>query len=443
MARLLGAQPQGQTPMPRPRRARRNKLLVRKYLLRNYTAHSVEGGLYMGGMRFLSAEAVLPVVLHSLGGPAWLVAMAPVLTLVGMNLTPLIVAHRIERMDRHKPYVTVLGFFQRLPYLLAGAALIWLPDRLPWLALAAVALAPLLTGLSGGLVMTAWKELVAKTIPPERRSGVWAIRYIISSGIGLVAGGVVAAVLHVLPGPAGYGVLHLLTFLCLAASFIVIVVGVRETPYVHEPKPHRRGLGESLRQVPVLLRGDRRLRHYLIGSALGNSLIIVMPFLSLHALSVLGKPESFAGFLVISQMVGGILGNIVAGYLGDRFGGKVPLMTGIAMFIGLTWWAVIAGAEWEFLGVFFLLGWAWFSLRVGRMTLDLEIAPEQGRPTYQAVIAVIAASSMLLTSQLGSAAWAWSGRQFVVPAIIASVTLMAALVSFARFADPRKTPAGG
>ena len=438
MARLLGAAGKSGIDSPGNHAALRNRLLMRKHLARNYLAHSVEGGLFMGGMRFLSAEAVLPVVIAALGGSYWLIALAPVLHLIGVNITPLIVAHRVEQMRHHKPYVLVTGLLQRVPYLLAGAALIWLPDRAPWLALAAVVAAPLVTGIFGGLGMTAWKELVAKTIPANRRSGIWAVRYIISSGIGLMAGLVVAWVLDILNGPAGYGVLHLLTFGFLIVSHLVIVLGVRETPYVVEPQTARRSLRENLRQIPAMVRARPHLRQYLLCVAFSSAIYLAMPFLSKYALGVLNESEAYAGYFVTSQMVGGILANLLAGYLGDRFGGKAPMVMGSLTYVAMLVWAVLASSHWEFLAVFFLLGWGWFSQRVGRMTLDLEVAPQTNRPTYQAIIMLLAAGSMILMSQAGSLTWALSGQRFAWLAGLSIGMLILSTLLLAGLRDPRQ-----
>ena len=43
---------------------------------------------------------------------------------VGLVWPPLLTAHRVERLWRMKPFVMFTGVFQRLPYLVAGLALL-------------------------------------------------------------------------------------------------------------------------------------------------------------------------------------------------------------------------------------------------------------------------------------------------------------------------------
>jgi hypothetical protein len=68
---------------------------VARHLPRNYTAHAVEGGMYMGGLAFAHPQTVLPRMVEQLGGPDWLIALAPVLLMIGFSSPSLFVTHRI------------------------------------------------------------------------------------------------------------------------------------------------------------------------------------------------------------------------------------------------------------------------------------------------------------------------------------------------------------
>ena len=79
---------------------------------RNFAIHSLEGGLYMGGIAFLSAESVLPTMVNSRGGSEWLVALMPSLMAMGF-FTPVlfVVPLRIPTFlrSRHGPIDTPLS----------------------------------------------------------------------------------------------------------------------------------------------------------------------------------------------------------------------------------------------------------------------------------------------------------------------------------------------
>lgn len=420
------------------RKAKHHGLLVRKHLVRNYTVHALEGGLYMGGLKFRAGDIVLPVMVASLGGEPWLIGLVPILGIIGWVLPPLLVAHRIQRMPRHKPLVMVTGVLQRVPFLGAALALLFLAKDYPKIALFALAAAPLLSGLLGGAGLSAWWALVANTVPPNRRSSLWATRNIITASIGLAAGGVIAAVIgHYGEGnPTGYGVLHLIAFGSLVLSYVTMAF-LKETPYPDQHVVEAMSLTQSLRKMPALIRSDRRLKLYLMHRVLIAGTFVMLPFLSLHALATLDKPESFVGSLLAFQMAGVICGNIVAGVLGDRFGGKSAATAGCCTLLAACIWPTFAGTTWEFWISYILLGLGWSMYEVGRTVLSLEIAPVKQRASYMAVMAVILAPTLLVASQVASAAWTRSEHNFAWLGGPAAVAVAVSLVLLLRIKEPR------
>lgn len=409
-------------------------LLVQRFLLRNYTAHSIEGGLYMGGMRFIAAETVAPAMIASLAGPDWLIASIPMLSMLGYILPQILMAHRIQGMARHMPLVTTIGVFQRLPFLLAGLILLLAGGhRIP--ALAAVALAPLVSGLVAGFGVNAWQELVAKTIPAARRSSLFAVRNVIAASVGLGAGGMVAAVLGHNPGTIGFGMLHLITFGFLFLSFAVFLF-VRETPYPHPPVRRANSLWGNLKLMPALLRNDRRFRNYLVADACMAGIYIMMPFLCIHARDVLKQPESYLGFLLMVHTIGSIAGNLVGGALGDRFGGKLMIVLSQAAFLVIGAWGILASRSPEFLSLFFLLGAAQTWLSIGKQTVSLEISPQSHRANYLAILGAVNVPAVLLAWLVSYLAWHATHSFTWVAGLTAACVGVAALL-LSRIKEPR------
>jgi len=367
----------------------------------NYIAHAVEGGLYIGGLAFVAANSVLPRMVELLGGPDWVISLSPVLTMVGFNLPPLLTAPLVETLDRVKPLLMLTGVFQRVPYLCAGLLLYYLGESHRVAVLWVVILTPLISGLAGGLIVTAWQELVAKTVPNNRRSSIFATRNIISAAIGLSAGGIVAAVLDRLPGIRGYAVLHLIAFGFLALSFAVFV-NIREGRHEQRSSAQRHRLAGNIREAWAILRSDHRLSRYVATVPLVSAMFVMVPFLPIHALKVTCRPDSFLGLLVTSQMVGGIVGNALAGYLGDRFGGRLVMLTGRVVLVSACAWGIFAAQSWEFTSMFFLMGWGFSSNMVGQQAMSIEFCPFEKRSTYLAIISSANVPAMLVFSLGGS-----------------------------------------
>lgn len=414
--------------------ASQHKTDVRRHFWRNYVAQAMDGGCFGGGLAFVDARTVLPTIAMSLGGPPWLISLMPVMFLVGIAIPPIFTAHLIDRLTRFKPLLLTTGIFQRLPYLLAGIALLTAAAGSKSVMLAAVALAPLFSGLACGSTMTGWQQLVMRTIPEGRRSSVMAMRFAISGIIGLGAGWVVKAVLSRWPEATGYAILHFAAFVALAMSYVAFSL-IRETG-VRPPAARAHGLRENFRAIPHLLRSAGNLRVYLAACALLNGIYIVVPFLAIHALHVLDRPESYAGDLLVVQMAGIIAGNLAAAYLGDRFGGRLVLVVAQVMFIGLAGWSIAAETDVALRTIFFLFGFAISAIQVGTVTVTMDICPAERRATHLAIIAVVNLPSMLIATGIGGLLWTGPERYGLV-AGLAIAAVAASLALTARLREPR------
>ncbi len=420
---------------PHPASLAEERQEVEKYLRRNYSAHALEGGLFIGGVAFVHPQTVLPRMIEKLGGPDWVIAASPILLMVGFFLPSLFITHRLERLSFLKPFVMRIGALQRLPYLLVGATL-WFVSGAGDAVLPLVVLAPLLSGLAGGVSVTAWREYVAKSIPPERRASLWAVRFVLGGVIGVLAGRVVTWALSHYPPIAAYGVLHLGVFVFMAGSFIVFAF-TRE-PNLDSHRPHAEtnwwSYARSMRRA---VREDTRLRLYLPCRLLISGIYVVLPFLALHALDVLHKPDGYLGRLLTCQMLGSVLGNVAGGYVGDRQGGKritlLSLAGSAAVPLAAIWMHTDLGFELLFVGLGLSLGLG----AVGVPTLDLELSGFAQRMSYQTLIGF----SHLL-GMLGAVAAASFVRQetesFDVLASIAAATTLASLCLLVGLPEPRR-----
>jgi len=406
-----------------------------QYFRWNYLMHILEGGLCIGGGSFIAPSTVLPKVVESLGGPAWLISLMPIMMLVGFVWPPLFTAHWVESLSRVKPAVLVSGLLQRLPYLVAGVVLLGFAGNSRGLALAAVALAPFISGLFGGITLTAWLELVTKTVPDNKRSSVWALRFIFASAIGIAAGGVITATLDRYPGVKGYGILHLIAFGLQFASYLLFAT-IRETTPSIQAERNSSNLRQNLRSVPSLIWSDGRLFSYLVSRSFMNGIFIMTPFLTIYALRVLDRPESYIGYLVVAQMLGGIFGNLVAGPLGDRYGGKMPMVVSRFVFLLLAVWGCFAKTEPEFLGILFLFGGALYCNQVGTTTLSIEICPPERRATYLAIMSTLTMPTTLLASGVSTVIWTLT-ESFALLSAVTAATIVLSLAFLVRIEEPR------
>jgi len=412
---------------------------VRQYFWRNYLAHCIEGGFYMGGAAFVAADSVMPAMISLLGGANWLVAMMPVMGLMGMALTTLLFAHRVEQLYWMKPAILIGGLVQRSIYLAAALALLFLAKTHPSAVVIFAAFTPFIAGSIGGTNLCAWMELITRIIPTDRIASSWAIRKILTAAIGIFAGGIVKTVLDQHPGTTGLGILHLYAFAGIMLSYVVFAI-IRETkPLPPHPDKPTFTFVENMRSLPDLIRLNPEYRRFLKIKLLTMGIYVPAPFLAIHALETTGRGPGFLGELVMVQMTGTIVGNILAGWFGDRYGGRVLLITARLVLITLCLGAVIAHSVPAFLALFFLFGFGLNCNEVGEATISLEIAPRNRRPTCVALITAVTLPGMLLAVGLSTVLRGLTGS-IIPPALLAIATLSASLYLAFRIREPRNCP---
>ncbi len=412
--------------------------------------HCLVGGLYLGGLTFVLATTILPKLVEMLDAPIWIKSLAPTLLIIGFSIPGPFTAHFIERLVRVKPLLLLTGIFQRLPYLVAGIMLLCSAGR-GMLALYAVILAQLISGLIGGSTLTGWQELIVKTVPAERRASMFAIRNIISGVIGILAGWFIAFLLGAFPGVYGFGILHLVCFGLLVLSYIFFAM-IRETHQPARDTAQHTSLSGNLRGIPGIIMANKQIRNYIAAVFTACGFYMIVPFLSPHALAVTGRENSYLGVLVLSQMIGAILGNIVSGLAGDKVGAKPALIGSRILMAAMCIWVVFARDTWEFTAIFFLLGASTYGLRVAHMAFSTEIVPFQKRSTCLAIIMFTSAPGLIAAGTISAtllkywdsfaatvigADFSKQVNSFTAMALASCASILLSAVIVSRVKDPR------
>ena len=393
---------------------------------RNFICHCLEGGLYMGGVAFLQPETVMPKMVEQLGGRSAIIAIMPVLLPAAFAMAGLFVSPLVERLTHFKPWVMTFGLLQRLPYLITGLLLWLVQDAGPWL-LPVVVLTPVISGLIGGVGVVAWMEMVTRMVPERVRAAGWAARYITQACIGMGAGAVIHQTLTHLPGQRGYALLHLIAFGFLFLSWLSQLF-MRELPAGHHYHPHTGSYWSYLRSLPGLLMAQPQLIKLIAARFTGMGYLMVVSFLTLHALHSTGRPEADEGHFVSFQNIGTILGSLLAAWLGYHCGGKVLMIISRLVCVVLCIWASLTHSFSGFTAAYFILGFGLFLDRVGDLTLTAELCPPERRSTLQAVLGFCNVWSLLFATSLGGLIYSLSGSFYLVACLAAMLSLVSILI---------------
>jgi MFS family permease len=392
---------------------------------KNQLLHILEGATLIGTLGAINANTVGTSLVESLGGSAWLVALMPMASTLGFSIGPILSAHRLDRQSHFLPALRTYLPFSRLPLLLI-AVVLWVCGSSE-LSLWTVMLCTIAYGVIGGLSVGAWQQLILRTVRPDQRSSLFAIRYLASNVLGLGVASIVGPTLARWPGTHGYAVLHLIAFLGAMLSYRLLM-SIREPSAPPPPSAPRRGFLENVRSVPALFAGERRLSSYLWAVVLLNSQFLLMGFLAVHALETLRQTQSYVGTLTSAQMVGAVFGTFLAARFGNRCGSRTLLITARLLLLAVAIGAIFSTGDYAFRVLFALYGAATWVNLVGHNTMTLELLPAARRSTVLAVFALVQVPSMLVSAELG--AWLWhAGVTFHWIAGLCALGILASLVS--------------
>lgn len=409
------------------------------HVRRNFLCHVLEGGLYMGGTAFLAPESVMPKMVQTLGGKPWVIAVMPVLLPAAFACAGLFIAPVVERLHRFKPWVLGFGLLQRLPYLVTGLILMFADNLDGWL-LPLVVLTPVISGLIGGVTVVAWMEMVTRMVPEKVRAAGWSARYILQALIAIGAGTAIQRVLTHMPGRDGYAWLHLSAFSLLFVSWLAQLPMREHLGHHVKPRPQV-PYAVYLRELPSLFFHERHLIKLVLARFFGTGFLMLVSFLTIHALHVTHRPEADEGHFVTWQAVGTVLGSLLAGYVGYTSGGKILLQSSRIVCLALCVWVAMTESFSGFSIAYFVLGFGLFLDRVGDLTLAAELCPTARRSTLQAILGFCNVFSLLLATFLSGQVYRIT-ESFHAVAWLAGSCAVISLILLSRIPEPRFSKAG-
>jgi len=173
-------------------------------------------------------------------------------------------------------------------------------------------------------------------------------------------------------------------------SAFVMLLGVIPYALIQEPIKENIAIKEPLFRTFLsnsfaLLRSDGQLRRQIRTYLLAYSHLFSLPFIILHAQTLLHLGGVQIGYLLTSQVIGGMLSNLLWGKLSSN--GKIRLIITVSFiaYISANALTLLADHLWQYALVFFLLGAGMDGMRLAFSNNILIIAPEHLRPVYLAL----------------------------------------------------------
>jgi MFS family permease len=336
--------------------------------------------LFLVGLSFASQTTILPAFAAHLGATNLVIGAIPALMTLGWFLPSLPAAHHTRTLARKLPLILRYTAAERVPFLILAVLAFTTAAPAPALTLTLMLCMLLVITATGGVLMPAWMDVVARTIPVQLRGrffGMWSG----AAGVAGFAGSLLTAyILATVAAPASYGLCFLAAAACMGLSWIALAL-VKEPPAttVSDPMP----MPQFFALVLDILRADANLAWFLVARACMGVASMSGAFFTVYALRGLAAPAWQVGIFTSALLVGQIVANGTMGWLADRVGGRVVLLAGTASILGANVIALATTSLELYGGAFALMGVFQASISVSgqNMLLDFAHRPEE-RPTY-------------------------------------------------------------
>ena len=406
---------------------------VRQHLKFNITVNLLDGAFYGFGWGFGSVGTIITLFVSRMTHSAILIGLIPAIHAVGWQLPQLFMANSVSRLRRYKPMVMWITIHERLPYLALALVALFMTALGNKAALGLTFLILIWQGLGAGFTANGWQSMIAKIIPPDWRGTFFGAQGALANvaiSVAAVAAGFILDKVH---DPLNFALCFTLTIVGMGLSLLFI--GLTREPVDNEkvipqrqPSPWKGGL--------EILRRDRNFRNFIIVRLLSQFATMGFAFYIVYGLRRFGMSDLTAGLLTAALTITQTIANAIMGWLGDRLGHRLMLIVGsVAVTLSslMAWGAPTL--NWMFL-VFILSGLANVAYWTIGMAITVEFGNEETRPTYIGLSNTLVAPFTIIAPLLGG--WIADSAGFQTTFMISAVGgLVIAGLLFWLVRDPR------
>lgn len=346
----------------------------------NFSVNLVERVFGTLGTSIVSTATILPLLVSKLTDSKLAVGVVAAIFTVGIMVPQLITANFTESLSYKRPFVSKIALLGgRLPYLLIAIAVWQLSIPQPTMTLGIVFLLVAISALSGGVIIPAWLDMIAKVIPQRLRGTFFGVGNGVGALLAVVGSLIAGWILENRPFPINFALCYFLSFAVQVISWMG-VAATREPP--SDSTKTRIPLSSYVQQLPQVLRESPNYVRYLLGRSVTLLGGMASGFMILYATQVYDITGTQVGN--ITALLVGIqaVSNILWGYVSDRTGHKAILVIGsacMAMAAAALWRGTSLGWVWA---AFALLGAGSAASSLSNTNIVLEFGTLEDRPTY-------------------------------------------------------------
>ena len=407
---------------------------------------AIAGISFQAGSAAIDSATIMSALVYQLSGNSVLVGAVTAILRFGWLFPQLIVGFLAQQSGSSMRYY-VIGAFGRAGAMALMALVLWFGADWPrgWLTAAVMVLWVCYAFISG-IVAVPYNDIVARSVPSERRSRLLATRFFGGGVLALIVVAIADKMVAGLDFPLSYAaIIALASGLMFVSSTVFTLMGEPKAPHKPASKP---GFFQYLRDGVGVFKTNRRFRLFVFAQWCGGAVLMAMPFYVVQAQNA-GFDLDRVALLLGAQTTGALISNFLWGWWGDHLG-KVSLLKAIAfgrIFPPLAVLLLATGAVSQadtflfFLTVFFVVGALANGLTISVIGFLMEISPDDQRPAYSGYFNAITAPAFLLPLLAGGLVVAFGLPVVFALSLLAAVAQTVLLVFVSRLRD-ETAPAG-
>ena len=336
---------------------------------------------------FTEVNSVLPAMVLQIGGSEVHIGIITAIMLGFPLISQLLFAPFLQSRKYRKPYL-IFGLYARMAALMGiGLLLFRAASFKPLTVLVLIYTGLIVFTLSGAFAGISYTSLIGSAIPAELRHRFFLRKQVFWSLGVMISGILTRYVLTGFEGTRRYMFLFFLASLMLALASIGFWM-IRE-PREGSVTKSSPGMGGILRSIGQILKEDPTFRSYCLAANLLTLSITMIPFYLPSLVRHFTLPPGFIGTIVLLQMGGMVLSNLlwprIIGPLG--FKGLLKIQAAASFLIPLSLSLALAagGGEWLVFLLFPLLGAQAGAHKMSGEAVLVQISHEDKRALYSGI----------------------------------------------------------
>lgn len=393
-----------------------------------------DGGLFGMGIGFSSFTTIIPLFVSTITSSATLIGLIPAIHNMGWQLPQLLLAKRISKMERVKPFVVLATIHERLPFLGLAIVSLLLPHIGSGAALLLTFLLLVWQGLGSGFTANAWQIMISKVIPGHILATFFGIQSAGSNLLASLAAFLAGLLLVTLKPPFDFASCFFITSVLFILSWFFLNATREKPSVIPSGVITTSPLWHDIKQI---LAKDRSFRDFLISRFFSQFGFMATAFYSVYAVKVLGMTSVQVGVMTSILMITQVVANPLLGRLSDKWSRKWVLVLGSLSAAASAFMALLIKETNLFSLVFILFGIASTAFWTIGITISLEFGEEYQRPTYVGMANTLISPATILAPLIGGILADTFGYPvtFITSAILA---LISAFILISFVSDPRR-----